>query len=85
MTTSDYNFDDEGNPIATITFRQGAWTVRCGSDRIGRARSLMEATDLLYINGYKVYAYRRSDTASGKPKFTSRVLVFDYDKEHGDE
>ena len=67
---------------ATVSFRNDGWTVKVNNEKIGRADSLMNATDLLYVNGYKVYAYRRGVTSSGKPKFTADCLVFDYSKEN---
>lgn len=67
---------------ATVSFRGNAWTVKVNDKRIGKASSLMDATDLLYLNGYKVYAYRRGVTGTGRPKFTADCLVFDYDKEN---
>lgn len=67
---------------AVVSFRNDGWTVKVNGNKIGRTTSLSRATDLLYVNGYKVYAYRRGETSSGKPKFTASCLVFDYDKEN---
>ena len=67
---------------AVVSYRNDGWTVKVNGNKIGRADSLIKATDLLYCNGYKVYAYRRGVTASGKPKFTADCLVFDYSKEN---
>lgn len=67
---------------AVVSFRNDGWTVKVNDKKIGRAASLIKATDLLYVNGFKVYAYRRGVTASGKPKFTADCLVFDYAKEN---
>ena len=67
---------------ATVSFRNDGWTVKVNDEKIGRADSLIKATDLLYVNGYKVYAYRRGVTSSGKPKFTADCLPFDYSKEN---
>ena len=66
---------------AVVSYRNDGWTVKVNGNKIGRADSLMKATDLLYVNGFKVYAYRRGVTASGKPKFTADCLVFDYEME----
>lgn len=68
---------------AVVSFRNDGWTVKVNDKKIGRTDSLAKATDLLYVNGYKVYCYRRGETSSGKPKFTAACLVFDYDKENG--
>lgn len=70
--------------VAEIVFKYKSWTVKVNGNKIGRADSLIKATDLLYVNGYKVYAYRRGQTTSGRPKFTADCLVFDYNKEHGE-
>lgn len=67
---------------ATVSYRNDAWTVKVNDVKIGRAESLIKATDLLYVNGYKVYAYRRGVTSSGKPKFTADCLVFNYSEEN---
>ena len=67
---------------AVVSFRNDGWTVKVNGNKIGRAESLASATDLLYVNGYKVYAYRRGVTSSGKPKFTADCLVFDYETEN---
>lgn len=70
--------------IAEVVYKYDAWTVKVNGSKIGRADSLIKATDLLYVNGYKVYAYRRGETSTGRPKFTADCLVFDYNKEHGE-
>lgn len=69
---------------AKIVFKKGAWSVSVDDTVIGRADSLMAATDLLYTHGYKVYCYRRGSTASGKMMFTTSCLKFDYNKENED-
>ena len=66
----------------TVIFKHNAWTVKVEDSVLGRADSLIKATDLLYTNGYKVYAYRRGTTSAGKMKFTADCLPFDYAKEH---
>lgn len=66
----------------TVIFKHGAWTVRVGETVLGRASSLGEATNVLYENGYKAYAYRRGTTSAGKMKFTADCLPFDYAKEN---
>ena len=67
---------------ATVIYKHDAWTVKVNDETIGRADSLIKATDLLYTNGYKVYAYRRGTTSAGKMKVTADCLPFDYAKEH---
>lgn len=67
---------------AVVSYRHGGWTVKVNDKKIGRVPSLFKATDLLYVNGYKVYAYRRGVTGSGKPKFTADCLVFNYSEEN---
>ena len=69
---------------ATVIYKHDAWTVKVNDVVIGRADSLIKATDLLYVNGYKVYAYRRGTTSAGKMKFTADCLQFDYAKEQED-
>ena len=68
---------------AEVVYKYDAWTVKVNGIKIGRADSLIKATDLLFVNGYKAYAYRRGTTSSGRPKFTADCLVFDYEKEYG--
>jgi hypothetical protein len=68
--------------VAEVIYKYDAWTVKVNGEKIGRASSLINATHLLYTNGYKVYAYRRGITGSGRPKFTADCLVFDYEKEN---
>lgn len=63
---------------AEVTMRRGKWTVKCEGETLGRVDGLVDATALLYRNGYKVYCYRRSETKGGKPRFISPVLVFEY-------
>ena len=67
---------------AKVVFKKNGWTVSVDDCVIGRADSLMKATDLLYVNGYKVYAYRRGVSPGGKMMFTASCLKFDYDKEN---
>ena len=45
------------------------------------AEGLCDATDLLYESGYKVYAYRRQPSASGKSGFVATCIKFKPKKE----
>lgn len=60
--------------------RDNRWKVSVGDEKLGSVDSLTEATSLLFDNGFKVWSYRRGETSTGKPKFTSNVLVFDKEK-----
>lgn len=73
---------DKTRHTAVVVFKKNGWTVSVDGDKIGRAKSLMSATDLLYTSGYKVYAYRRGMSPGGKMMFTADCLKFDYDKEN---
>lgn len=67
---------------AKVVFKKQGWSVSVDNNVIGRADSLMKATDLLYVNGYKVYAYRRGVSPSGKIMFTADCLKFNYELEN---
>ena len=63
---------------AKVVYKKGGWSVSVDDVIIGRADSLMGATDLLYTSGYKVYCYRRGQSPGGKMMFTASCLKFDY-------
>jgi hypothetical protein len=52
------------------------WNVAADGVRLGQVDSLCDATDLLYDAGYKVYAYRRQASASGKSGFIATCIKF---------
>ncbi len=52
------------------------WNVAADGVRLGQVDGLCVATDLLYEAGYKVYAYRRKPSASGKSGFIATCIKF---------
>ena len=56
--------------------KNGKWNVAAGKDKLGQVDGLCDATDLLYEAGYKVYAYRRKPSASGKSGFVATCIKF---------
>ena len=52
------------------------WNVAADGVRLGQVDGLCDATDLLYAAGYKVYAYRRHPSASGKSGFIAACIKF---------
>ncbi len=52
------------------------WNVAADGVRLGQVDGLCDATDLLYDAGYKVYAYRRKPSASGKSGFIATCIKF---------
>ncbi len=43
---------------------------------MSKRKNMVDATDLLYEAGYKVYAYRRKPSASGKSGFIATCIKF---------
>jgi len=52
------------------------WNVAAEGVKLGQVDGLCDATDLLYESGYKVYAYRRQPSASGKSGFVATCIKF---------
>ena len=52
------------------------WNVAADGVKLGQVDGLCDATDLLYEAGYKVYAYRRHPSASGKSGFIATCIKF---------
>ena len=52
------------------------WNVFAESEKLGQADNLCDATSMLYDAGYKVGAYRRAPTASGKSGFIATCIKF---------
>ena len=52
------------------------WNIAVGGVKLGQVDGLCDATDLLYDAGYKVYAYRRHPSASGKSGFIATCIKF---------
>lgn len=67
---------------AKVVYKKDAWSVSVDDVVLGRASSLMNATDMLYTNGYKVYAYRRGTSPGGKIMFTADCIKFNYSEEN---
>lgn len=61
--------------------KNNRWNVSVSKDKLGQVDSLTQVTDLLYENGYKVYAYQRRPSASGKHGFVANCLKFNPKKE----
>lgn len=57
------------------------WNVAVEGVKLGQVDGLCDATDLLYDAGYKVYAYRRNPSASGKSGFIATCIKFKPKKE----
>ena len=57
------------------------WNVAAEGVKLGQVDGLCDATDLLYESGYKVYAYRRQPSASGKSGFVATCIKFKPKKE----
>ncbi len=57
--------------------KNGKWNVTADGVKLGQVDGLCDATDLLYEAGYKVYAYRRKPSVSGKSGFTAACIKFD--------
>jgi hypothetical protein len=50
------------------------WHVKVDGEKIGVASTLNEATTLLYENGYKVWAFRRSPNKNNRPAWRATVI-----------
>ena len=57
------------------------WNVAADGVKLGQVDGLCDATDLLYDAGYKVYAYRRHPSSSGKSGFIATCIKFKPKKE----
>ena len=57
------------------------WNVAVDGVKLGQVDGLCDATDLLYESGYKVYAYRRQPSASGKSGFVATCIKFKFKKD----
>ena len=57
------------------------WNVAADGVKLGQVDGLCDATDLLYEAGYKVYAYRRNPSPSGKSGFIATCIKFKPKKE----
>ncbi len=71
-------------PLVEATIKRSKnqrWNVAAEGVKLGQVDGLCGATDLLYEFGYKVYAYRRQPSASGKSGFVTSCLKFNPKKE----